>query len=209
MRMRERKGEERENKKGWEKERDRGWEGEREYPASMWDLIRGLNEILSLPSVSFYYFLSFPSSVFQHILSPRVERINVLCIISLDRDAKKLGETVNTAGICAPSTPLWHQELDSELPEQNRAFSKCILLSSKYTKLSSSYYFSEQFADSCGIAHLRQCFAELKELVRACLHPDLQQMADNVNLRRSLFPRLDPLRLAALLEKVGRTTDDF
>ena len=56
---------------------------------------------------------------------------------------------------------------------------------------------------------MRQCFAELKELVRACLHPDLQQMADNVNLRRSLFPRLDPLRLAALLEKVGRTTDDF
>ena len=39
--------------------------------------------------------------------------------------------------------------------------------------------------------------------MRACLHPDLQQMADNVNLRRSLFPRLDPLRLVALLEKVS------
>ena len=60
----------------------------------------------------------------------------------------------------------------------------------------------ELFADSCGIAHLRQCFAELKELVRASLHPDLQQMADNANLRKSLFPRLDPLRLASLLEKV-------
>ena len=66
--------------------------------------------------------------------------------------------------------------------------------------------FSELFADSCGIAHLRQCFAELKELVRASLHPDLQQMADNANLRKSLFPRLDPLRLASLLEKVHYIT---
>ena len=64
---------------------------------------------------------------------------------------------------------------------------------------------SEQFADSCGIAHLRQCFAELKELIRASLHPDLQQMAENANMRRSLFPRLDPLRLASLLEKVRQT----
>lgn len=66
--------------------------------------------------------------------------------------------------------------------------------------------FLELFADSCGIAHLRQCFAELKELVRASLHPDLQQMADNANLRKSLFPRLDPLRLASLLEKVLYST---
>jgi hypothetical protein len=70
-------------------------------------------------------------SILSYILSPRVERINVFCIIGLDLDAKKL----------------------------------------------------EQFADSCGIAHLKQCFAELKELVRATLHPDLHQMADNINLR--------------------------
>ena len=47
----------------------------------------------------------FLSSSSQHILSPKVERINVLCIISLDRDAKKLGEMegggpVNIANDC-------------------------------------------------------------------------------------------------------------
>ena len=72
-----------------------------------------------------------------------------------------------------------------------------------YLYFSVSFFSIELFADSCGIAHLRQCFAEVKEIVRASLHPDLQQMADNVNLRKSLFPRLDPLRLAALLEKVN------
>ena len=61
----------------------------------------------------------------------------------------------------------------------------------------------EAFADSCGVAQLRQCFIELKELVKALLHPHLVDFADKqIALRNSLFPRLDPNRLASILEKV-------
>ena len=61
----------------------------------------------------------------------------------------------------------------------------------------------EQFADSFQeIEHLRQCFAGLKDLVKAALHPDLADMAENPTLRKRLFARLDPMRLASLLEKV-------
>ena len=60
----------------------------------------------------------------------------------------------------------------------------------------------EKFADSLHIPHLRQCFSELKELIRALLHPDLLQMAENPNLRRSLFPRFDTIHIISMLEKV-------
>ena len=50
----------------------------------------------------------------------------------------------------------------------------------------------EQWADECGVRHLRQCFGETKELVRALLHPDLAAVADSPSLRRQLFPRMDP-----------------
>ena len=79
----------------------------------------------------------------------------------------------------------------------------------------------EQWADECGVRHLRQvpplpiilppcvcsnlyflcecpdvplrqCFGETKELVRALLHPDLAAVADSPSLRRQLFPRIDP-----------------
>ncbi|CAM9465550.1 unnamed protein product, partial [Ectocarpus fasciculatus] len=60
----------------------------------------------------------------------------------------------------------------------------------------------EAFADSCGVAQLRQCFGELKELVKALLHPHLVDFADKqLELRKSLFPRLANSKLAAVLEK--------
>jgi hypothetical protein len=61
----------------------------------------------------------------------------------------------------------------------------------------------ESFADSCGVSQLRQCFAELKDLVKALLHPHLVDFADKqLSLRQSLFPRLDPQKLATIIEKV-------
>lgn len=65
----------------------------------------------------------------------------------------------------------------------------------------------EAFADKCGVRHLRQCFSELKELLRALLDPDLGPMADSVPLRKQLYPRLDPKRLAVLLEKMAPTPE--
>ena len=92
---------------------------------------------ISLSSPTFENSLWFSSSVFQHILSPRVERINVLCIISLDRDAKKLGETAYNVSIWTPSTLFCHQGLDSELLEHvpDRCFTP------KYLTLSSLFLF--------------------------------------------------------------------
>lgn len=61
----------------------------------------------------------------------------------------------------------------------------------------------EAFADSCGVSQLRQCFGQLKELVKALLHPHLVDFADKkLDLRKSLFPRLDPVMLGAVVEKV-------
>ena len=53
---------------------------------------------LTTPCLASFYFILFhilssPTHPFvQYILSPRVERINALCIIGLDLDARKLGE---------------------------------------------------------------------------------------------------------------------
>ena len=60
----------------------------------------------------------------------------------------------------------------------------------------------QSFADSCGIKQLRQCFTELSELVKALLHPDLVSFGDNSHIRKSLFPQVDPGRLARIIEKV-------
>mmetsp|Transcript_32335 Transcript_32335/g.46644 ORF Transcript_32335/g.46644 Transcript_32335/m.46644 type:complete len:205 (+) Transcript_32335:229-843(+) len=59
-----------------------------------------------------------------------------------------------------------------------------------------------QFADSCSIPNLRQCFDELLALIKALLHPDLPQLADNIPLRRQLFPQLNIGKLAILLDKL-------
>eukprot|EP01038_Epipyxis_sp_PR26KG_P011269 gene11269-15120_t len=59
------------------------------------------------------------------------------------------------------------------------------------------------FAESCGIIHLKQCFEEFQELIRAVLHPDLPLFGDNQQLRKSLFPHLSPMKLASLLDKVS------
>lgn len=90
------------------------------------------------------------SGIIDYILSPQVSRLNILSIVALEFDVRRL----------------------------------------------------ENFADSCGVRQLSLCFAELHELVRALLHPELPQFGDNPQLRRSLFPRLDPARLARVIEKV-------
>lgn len=60
----------------------------------------------------------------------------------------------------------------------------------------------EAFADECAIPHLSQCFAEFHDLIKALMHPDLQQFVENINMRRNLFPRLDPLKLCTVMDKV-------
>jgi hypothetical protein len=59
-----------------------------------------------------------------------------------------------------------------------------------------------QFAESCGIMHLKECFDELSQMISAVLSPDLASFGENHYVRNSLFPRLNPLRFATLLEKV-------
>lgn len=90
------------------------------------------------------------SGIIDHLESPTVSRLNILSIVALDFDVKRL----------------------------------------------------QSFADSCGIKQLRQCFTELAELVRCLLHPDLVQFGENSHLRKTLFPQVDPGRLARIIEKV-------
>ena len=59
------------------------------------------------------------------------------------------------------------------------------------------------FAESTGVPQLKQCFAELEDVVEALLHQDLLQFGENPKLMSSLFPRLDPLKLATITEKLA------
>jgi hypothetical protein len=58
------------------------------------------------------------------------------------------------------------------------------------------------FAESTGVPQLGHCFAELDDLVNALLHPDLPQFGDNMSMMNTLFPRLDPIKLSRVLEKL-------
>ena len=60
----------------------------------------------------------------------------------------------------------------------------------------------EAFADECAIPHLGQCFAEFHDLIKALLFPDMTQLVDNIAMRRNVFPRLDPMKLCTLMEKI-------
>lgn len=61
------------------------------------------------------------------------------------------------------------------------------------------------FAEATGVPQLKQCFAELDDLTSALMHQDLLQFGENPTLLQSLFPRLDPMKLANVLAKVARS----
>jgi hypothetical protein len=66
-----------------------------------------------------------------------------------------------------------------------------------------------QFAESCGIIHLKECFDELSQMIAALLSPDLFSFGDNVYVRSSLFPRVNVMKLIILLEKVSFSFCEF
>jgi len=59
-----------------------------------------------------------------------------------------------------------------------------------------------QYAFGTGITSLNQCFVEMHETVQASIHPDLLKLSEDPKLRMRLFPKLDPEKLAILIEKV-------
>jgi hypothetical protein len=59
-----------------------------------------------------------------------------------------------------------------------------------------------QYAHATGVPSLNQCFAETHEIIQASIHPDVAKLSSDEKLRKRLFPKMDPLKLAALLEKV-------
>ena len=61
----------------------------------------------------------------------------------------------------------------------------------------------ENFANKCTVPQLAQCFVELKELVLALLMKDLTPILDNPIQIQVLFPTLNPLKFACVLEKVN------
>jgi hypothetical protein len=62
----------------------------------------------------------------------------------------------------------------------------------------------DQFADSCGVGQLRECFSELRDLISAILHKDFLRFGENPpTLRKQYFPRLNVLKLAQLVDKVN------
>ena len=58
-----------------------------------------------------------------------------------------------------------------------------------------------RYAQSTEVSHLNLCFAELHETAQACTNPELAKISADPALRRRLFPKLDPDKLAVLMEK--------
>lgn len=59
------------------------------------------------------------------------------------------------------------------------------------------------FADSCGLPALRKCFDDLRDLIKAVMHPKLMDFGDkDIALRNTTFPKLDPLKLSQIVEKI-------
>lgn len=63
----------------------------------------------------------------------------------------------------------------------------------------------ESFASSCGVPNLATCFGPMKSLIKAVLHPDLPHFGDNISLMHKHFPRLNPVNLANILDKLQPT----
>ncbi len=59
-----------------------------------------------------------------------------------------------------------------------------------------------KYATATDIPSLNMCFAELHETAQAALHRDLPKFANDAAMRHRLFPKLDPTKLAMLLEKL-------
>ncbi len=59
-----------------------------------------------------------------------------------------------------------------------------------------------KYALTTDIPSLHLCFAELHETAQAALHRDLPKLATDPGQRHRLFPKLDPSKLAQILERV-------
>ena len=63
----------------------------------------------------------------------------------------------------------------------------------------------EAFADSCNTPKLRNCFNSLRDLIKCVLHPDIGKFGDNPQIMTDMFPKLIPVQLIAVLEKLAET----
>jgi hypothetical protein len=61
------------------------------------------------------------------------------------------------------------------------------------------------FADTCGMPHLRHCFADLNELCQLMLSSQLVALVDNPAERARKFSRVDTNKLAIVMDKVCST----
>lgn len=59
----------------------------------------------------------------------------------------------------------------------------------------------EEFADSCGVLQLRECFAELRQTLGTLLHRDVHTLLLDAGLREGVFPKVQTAKLVAILEK--------
>jgi hypothetical protein len=59
----------------------------------------------------------------------------------------------------------------------------------------------ESFAEQCGIAHLKQCFVELHQLLDAALSSELANALQDPHTLQTMYPTLNPSKLAKLIDK--------
>lgn len=59
----------------------------------------------------------------------------------------------------------------------------------------------EDFADSCAVMQLRECFAELRQTLGAMLHRDIDTIMKDAVLREGVLPKLNASKLVVLLDK--------
>lgn len=64
------------------------------------------------------------------------------------------------------------------------------------------------FADGCHTHNLRMCFNDLRELLRALLHPELYKFGDNnCKMLGQLYPLVVGVKLACMVDKLNVTPD--
>lgn len=59
----------------------------------------------------------------------------------------------------------------------------------------------ENFADSCGIMQLRECFAEIRQTLGAMLHRDINTIMLDASLREGVYPKIHTAKLVSILER--------
>ena len=151
------------------------------------DLLSSLVFIPTLPSFT----SRSPHPEIEELIS--FLQVTFMCLTNLPRSIREAAYVACCQHVCTSITSFLFSD---RVPQLNAL---CLLTFDADVK------HLETFASSCGVSNLATCFGPLKSLIKAIMHHDLPQFGDNVHLMHKHFPRLNPVTLANLLDKLQPT----